>query len=176
MSFEKKLDSQKIFDGQVLHLRVDTVLLENGKKAVREVIYHQGACGIVAFDENGKLLMVKQYRYPVQQEILELPAGKIDEGETPEQCAARELREETGYIAEKLTAMGEIYPAAAYDNEVVYLFYAEGLTPASQQLDDDEFLTVERVDFDDAVSMVMENKIPDSKTQIGILKAKLLKK
>lgn len=172
MAEEKTLSSQRIYDGQILSLRVDRILLENGQQAVREVIDHQGAAGIVAFDEDGKLLMVRQYRYPVEQELLELPAGKIDPGETPLQCAARELEEETGYKAQKLIALGRVYPAAAYDVELVHLFYAEGLTPAQQKLDEDEFLSVEHVDFDEAVRMVLEDEILDSKTQIGILKIK----
>lgn len=172
MSVEKQLSSQKIYDGRILSLRVDRILLENGREAVREVIDHQGAAGIVAFDEEGKLLMVRQYRYPVGQELLELPAGKIDPGETPLQCATRELQEETGYKAEKLTLLGRVYPAATYDVETVYLYYAQGLTPAQQQLDEDELLSVEHVDFDEAVRMVLDDEILDSKTQIGILKIK----
>lgn len=175
MAGEKTLSSQKIFDGRILSLRVDRVLLENGHETVREVIDHQGAAGVVAFDEEGKLLMVRQYRYPIGQELLELPAGKIDPGETPLQCAARELQEETGYKAEKLTELGRVYPAAAYDVELVHLFYAEGLTPAQQKLDEDEFLSVERVDFDEAVRMVLDDEILDSKTQIGILRIKNLR-
>lgn len=172
MGQEKQLSSQKIYDGRILSLRVDRVLLENGQETVREVIDHQGAAGVVAFDQEGKLLMVRQYRYPIGQELLELPAGKIDPGETPLQCAARELQEETGYHAAKLTELGRVYPAAAYDVEMVHLFYAEGLTPARQKLDEDEFLSVEHVDFDEAVRMVLDDEILDSKTQIGILKIK----
>lgn len=172
MGEEKQLSSQKIYDGRILSLRVDRILLENGREAVREVIDHQGAAGVVAFDEQGKLLMVRQYRYPVGQELLELPAGKIDLGETPLQCAMRELREETGYAAEKLTPLGRVYPAAAYDVEMVHLYYAQGLTPVQQQLDEDEILSVEHVDFDEAVRMVLADEILDSKTQIGILKIK----
>lgn len=172
MGQEKQLSSQKIYYGRILSLRVDRVLLENGQETVREVIDHQGAAGVVAFDQEGKLLMVRQYRYPIGQELLELPAGKIDPGETPLQCAARELQEETGYRAVKLTELGRVYPAAAYDVEMVHLFYAEGLTPARQKLDEDEFLSVEHVDFDEAVRMVLDDEILDSKTQIGILKIK----
>ncbi len=172
MAVEKTLSSQKIYNGRILSLRVDRVLLENGHETVREVIDHQGAAGVVAFDEEGKLLMVRQYRYPIGQELLELPAGKIDPGESPLQCAARELQEETGYKAEKLTELGRVYPAAAYDVELVHLFYAQGLTPVQQKLDEDEFLSVEHVDFDEAVRLVLADEILDSKTQIGILKIK----
>ena len=172
MAEEKQIASRRIYDGRILSLRVDDVLLENGRRATREVIEHPGAAGIVAFDEDGKLLMVRQYRYPLGEELLELPAGKIDMGETPMECAARELQEETGYKAQSLTLLGKVYPAAAYDGETVYLYYAQGLKRCNQQLDEDEFLTVEHVDFEQAVQMVMRNEIPDSKTQIGILKMK----
>lgn len=170
MSLEIKLDSKEIFSGRLLHVTEDTVLLENGKQATREIIHHNGASAIIAFDENDRLLMVKQYRYAVGQEMLELPAGKIDPGETPEQCAARELVEETGYRAGKLTELGVVYPIAAYSSEGQYLFYAEDLVPDKQKLDEDEFLSVEHVDFATALDMVMNGEITDSKTQIGILK------
>ena len=170
MSLEIKVDSKEIFSGKVLHVTEDTVLLENGKQATREIIHHNGAAAVIAFDENDRLLMVQQYRYAIGQELLELPAGKIDPGETPEQCAARELVEETGYRAGKLTELGVIYPAAAYTAEALYLFYAEDLTPDKQHLDEDEFLSVEHVDFATAFDMVMNGEITDSKTQIGILK------
>ena len=170
MSIEIKVDSKEVFSGKLLHVTSDSVLLENGKQAVREIIHHNGAAAVIAFDENNRLLMVRQYRYAIGQELLEIPAGKIDPGETPEQCAARELVEETGYRAGKLTELGVVYPIAAYSSETQYLFYAENLTPDKQHLDEDEFLSVEHVDFATAFDMVMNGEITDSKTQIGILK------
>ena len=170
MSIEIKVDSKEVFSGRLLHVTSDSVLLENGKQAVREIIHHNGAAAVIAFDENNRLLMVHQYRYAIGQELLEIPAGKIDPGETPEQCAARELVEETGYRAGKLTELGVVYPIAAYSSETQYLFYAENLTPDKQHLDEDEFLSVEHVDFATAFDMVMNGEITDSKTQIGILK------
>ena len=170
MSLEIKVDSKEVFSGKLLHVTSDSVLLENGKQAVREIIHHNGAAAVIAFDENNRLLMVRQYRYAIGQELLEIPAGKIDPGETPEQCAARELVEETGYRAGKLTELGVVYPIAAYSSEAQYLFYAENLTPDKQHLDEDEFLSVEHVDFATAFDMVMNGEITDSKTQIGILK------
>lgn len=170
MSIEIKVDSKEVFSGKLLHVTSDSVLLENGKQAVREIIHHNGAAAVIAFDENNRLLMVRQYRYAIGQELLEIPAGKIDPGETPEQCAARELVEETGYRAGKLTELGVVYPIAAYSSEAQYLFYAENLTPDKQHLDEDEFLSVEHVDFATAFDMVMNGEITDSKTQIGILK------
>ncbi len=175
MATERTLSQQRVYDGRILRVRVDQVSLPNGKTTSREVIEHGGACGIVAFDHEGKLLMVRQYRYPMQREVLELPAGKIDPGETPLACAARELEEETGYRAEVLTNLGEIYPIAAYCCEVVHLFLAEGLTRTAQHLDDNEFLELLHVDFDEALQMVLAGKLPDSKTQIGILKMALLR-
>jgi len=170
LSIEIKVDSKEVFSGRLLHVTSDSVLLENGKQAVREIIHHNGAAAVIAFDENNRLLMVRQYRYAIGQELLEIPAGKIDPGETPEQCAARELVEETGYRAGKLTELGVVYPIAAYSSEAQYLFYAENLTPDKQHLDEDEFLSVEHVDFATAFDMVMNGEITDSKTQIGILK------
>jgi len=170
LSVETKIDSKEIFYGKVLHLTEDKVRLENGHETTREIIHHNGAAAIVAFDEDDRLLMVRQFRYAIGEELLELPAGKIDPGETPIQCAARELIEETGYRAGRLTELGAIHPAAAYTSEAVYLFYAEELTRAQQNLDEDEFLTVEHMDFSQALDMVMNAEITDSKTQIGILK------
>ena len=168
------LDSTRIYQGRILNLRVDCVELANRDQAIREVVEHTGAAGVAAFDEDGKLLMVRQYRYPVGEALLELPAGKLEDGETPEQCAARELEEETGFRARRLVALGRVYPAAAYDSEVVHLFYADGLIESEQRLDPDEFLCVEHVDFDEAVRLVLSDEIPDSKTQIGILKLRLM--
>jgi ADP-ribose pyrophosphatase len=167
---EQSLASKRVYEGRVFNVRVDTVRLQNGKEAVREVVEHRGACGVLALDENGRLLMVRQYRYPVGEALLEIPAGKIDPGEAPENCARRELCEETGYRCSELVFLGKIYPAAAYLNEIVYLYYAKNLAAAAQNLDEDEFLTVERVTLEDALGMVLRGEIPDSKTQIGILK------
>ena len=153
MAVEKTISQRRVYDGRILNVRVDEAVLPNGKTVTREVIEHRGACGIVAFDEEGKLLMVRQYRYPMACELLELPAGKIDPGETPDACAARELEEETGYRASKLEFLGD-----------------------TQHLDPDEFLDVLHVDFDEALGRVLAGELPDSKTQIGIMKAALLRR
>ena len=176
MAVEKTISQRRVYDGRILNVRVDEAVLPNGKTVTREVIEHHGACGIVAFDEDGKLLMVRQYRYPMACELLELPAGKIDPGETPDACAARELEEETGYSASKLEFLGDIYPIAAYCCEVVHLYLAKGLTRGAQHLDPDEFLDVLHVDFDEALGRVLAGELPDSKTQIGIMKAALLRR
>ncbi len=176
MAAETTLSQRRIYDGKILNIRVDEVRLSNGNVTTREVVEHGGACGIVAFDEQGRLLMVRQYRYPMGCEVLELPAGKMDPGETPLECAARELEEETGYRAESFQPLGDIYPIAAYCCEIVHLFLAGPLTRGAQHLDPDEFLDLLPVDFDEALAMVLDGRIPDSKTQIGIMKAALLRR
>lgn len=175
MAVETKISGEKIYDGVILHIRKDKVLLPNGKEGVREYTEHMGAAAVIAFDDEGRLLMVKQFRYPLGEELLEIPAGKIDAGETPEQCAARELTEETGFKAGKLTYLGAMYPAAAYTTEAVHIYYGEQLTKSGQHLDEDEFLTVEHIEFDKALQMVMSGEIKDSKTQIAILKLSRLR-
>ena len=119
--------------------------------------------------------MVRQYRYPIGEYLLEIPAGKIDKGENPEQCAVRELVEETGFRAQKLTSLGVMYPAAAYTTEAVHIYYGEQLTVDKQHLDEDEFLTVEHIEFEKALQMVMAGEIRDAKTQIAILKLNNIK-
>ncbi len=168
--FEKTLTQEIKYNGRILNLRVDKVMLENGNEAWREVIEHSGGVSVVAFDENDNLLMVRQFRYPYKEVTWEIPAGKINYGEDPKECGARELTEETGYIADELDSLGLLYPTPAYDTEKIYIFYAKGLKKAEQNLDEDEFLSVERVPFDKALEMVMNGEIKDAKTQIAILK------
>ena len=166
---EKKLAGETVYSGKILRLERDQVLLENGHQTVREVVRHNGAVCIVAVDEKDNLLLVRQYRYPYAQEILELPAGKRDGDETPETCGRRELEEETACTAAHFEKIGALYTTPAFCDETIHIFYAWGLGPSSQHLDDDEFLTVEKVPFAQAVKMVLAGEIPDAKTQTGIL-------
>lgn len=171
---EKQLRSEKVYDGRILHITRDTVLLENGTEAIREVIHHPGGACVVPLTENGDVLMVRQFRYPHLAETLELPAGKLEYGEDPLECAARELREEAGCICskEKLESLGWLYPTPAYDKEVIYMYLARHMQEtAGQSLDADEFLDVVRLPLKKAVEMVMNNEIFDAKTQIALLKA-----
>jgi len=167
---EKTLGSEKIFDGTLLHIRRDTVELPNGDVAVREWMLHKGAAVVIAFDENDRLLLVRQYRYPMRKAILELPAGKLDGDEAPEACAARELEEETGYRADRFTLLAKMAPAPAYATEILYIYVAEGLRRTHQHLDADEFLNVERMPLDDVLALIDAGEILDAKTQIGILR------
>ena len=173
--FEKKLTSEVLFEGRVITLTKDTALLENGKTATREVVHHHGGACIVPYFEDGTICMVRQFRYAMQQELWELPAGKLEKGEDPFEAAKRELGEECGLTADRYTDLGVIYPTVGYDNEKIYLWAVSGLHPVPQHLDEDEFLDVVKLPLEQAVQMVMDGPIRDSKTQIGLLKAALLR-
>lgn len=170
--------SQEIFDGKILHLFDDTVRLPNGHTASREVIRHIGAVCVIPVTDDGKVVMERQFRYPIDMVIREIPAGKLDsKDEDPLAAAKRELREETGYLAENWQPLGVFYPAAAYCDEKIHMYLATGLHKGDRELDDDEFLDVELVPLTELVEAVMAGNIPDAKTQIAVLKAaKILNK
>ena len=151
--------------------------LPNGNEAGREVVEHPGGVCVAPLTAEGELLFVRQYRYPYEEVVLELPAGKRDKGgEDPLECGKRELKEETGATAEEYVSLGRVYPTPGICNEVIHLFLARGLSFGAAQPDEDEFVEVERIPLDRAVAMVMNNEIPDAKTQIAILKtAQLIK-
>ena len=143
--FEKTLTSEVLFEGRVVTLTKDTALLENGKTATREVVHHHGGACIVPYFEDGTICMVRQFRYAMQQELWELPAGKLEKGENPFEAAKRELEEECGLTADKYTSLGEFYPTVGYDTEIIYTWVATGLHETRMHLDADEFLTPDRV-------------------------------
>lgn len=172
---EERLRSEEIYRGRILDVYKDTVLLENGTEAIREVVHHPGGACVVPLTSDGCVLMVRQFRYPHHTETLEVPAGKLEYGEDPLQCAVRELKEEVGGEAESLESLGSLFPTPAYDEEVIYMYLARQITETStQSLDADEFLDVVRIPLADAVQMVMENRIKDAKTQIALLKTAFL--
>ncbi len=168
--FEKTLLSKEIYKGKAVNLFCDSVQLENGTEASRDVIRHPGGVCVAALDENLNLLMVSQFRYPIGRELLELPAGKLEYGENPSECGLRELEEETGYTADGLELLGKLYPTPAYADEVIYIYYTINISESIQHLDEDEFLTVSKLPFWDTYKMVLNGEILDSKTQIAILK------
>ena len=169
---ERQLRSEEIYNGRILHITRDTVLLENGDEALREVVHHPGGACVVPVTDDGDVLMVRQYRYPQGTETLELPAGKLEYGEDPLTCAVRELKEEVGGEADQLEPLGFLYPTPAYDKEIIYMYLARSIRQdCGQSLDEDEFLDVVRMPLEQAVEMVMENRLPDAKTQIALLKA-----
>lgn len=173
---EKKISSEAVYRGKIIDVNKDTVVLENGKQTLREVVVHHGGACVLAID-NGVAYFVRQYRYPFQAALLELPAGKLEKCEDPAVAARRELIEECGLEADKLEFLGVMYPTVAYCTEKIYMYLATSFKTVAQKLDEDEFLDVEKIPFDAAVQMVLKGEIPDAKTQIAILKAnELLKK
>ena len=172
--YEKTLDTTPIYNGKIINLKVDTVELENGKISKREVVEHHGGVCVLAVDHQGCILFVSQFRYPFGAILLELPAGKLEKGEDPADCGRRELEEETGYQAGIYRPLAKMYPTAAYDTEIIHIYYASDLTATQQRLDPNEFLTVQKIPVEKAVQMVLAGEIPDGKTQLGILKYKAL--
>lgn len=166
---EKTVKKTYKFKGKIFNVRQDDALTCDGRPCTREVIEHNGGVSILALTK-GNLLLVSQYRYPLEKTLTELPAGKLEKGERPLDCARRELLEETGYEAERFTLLDISYPSPGCMEEIHYIYFAEGLTFKGQHLDEDEFLDVEKIPFEKALKMVMDNEITDAKTQIGILK------
>jgi ADP-ribose pyrophosphatase len=171
---EKTLSSEQKFDGKIVKLYVDKVELENGKNAVREVIRHPGGVCVVPLDGDGNVLFVRQFRYPHGKVLLEIPAGKLEYGENHSECGLRELKEETGCTCDKYDYLGSLIPTPAYDSEVIHMYLARGLHYGEQKLDSGEFLDVEKIPLEKAVEMIMNNEIGDSKTQIALLKTKII--
>lgn len=173
---EKTLSSEKVFDGKVVKLFVDNAELENGETVIREVIKHPGGVCVVPLDENGNVIFVRQFRYPHQKALLEIPAGKLEYGESHYDCGLRELKEETGCTCEKYDYLGLLFPTPAYDSEVIHMYLARGLSEGNKKLDEDEFLDTEKIPLEKAAEMIMNNEIEDAKTQIAILKTVILLK
>ncbi len=172
---EKTTGSEKIYQGKVFYVTRDTAELEDGKEVQRDVVHHSGGVCVVPLTEKGTVLMVKQFRYPMQQVTLEIPAGKLEAGEDPADCGRRELREEAGRTCGKYTPLGKLFPTPAYDTEVIHMYLAQELSaPEAQDLDDGEFLDVTELPLEQAVQMVMDGEIPDAKTQIALLKTYVL--
>ena len=167
---EKKISSEKIFDGVLLHVFKDEVKLPNGDTATREWIKHPGASSVIPLLPDNQIILVKQYRYPVAQVTLEVPAGKLDKpGEDPIVCAQRELSEETGYTAGKLWKLTTIATTVGFSNEVIHLYAASDLTAGTQHPDEDEFINTVKMPLVDALQLVYAGKIIDSKSIISIL-------
>ncbi len=172
---EVQVESENIFDGVILNVKRDQVRLPNGHKSVREVIRHVGAVCVVPVTEDGRVVVERQYRYPIDQVITEIPAGKLDSKQEDRLLGAqRELAEETGITADLWTDMGLYYPAPAYSDEKITMYLAQNLHMGKQHLDEDEFLNVELVPIMELVEDIMSGRITDGKTQVAILKAKLL--
>lgn len=166
------VSSKEIFDGKILHVLVDTVVLPDGSEAAREIIRHVGAVCIIPVTDENEVIVERQFRYPVGKVICEIPAGKLDgKNEDRLSAAKRELLEETGITADSWTDMGIFYPAAAYSDEKITMYLARGLHFGKQRLDEDEFLSVEKKPLSELVEEVMNGEITDAKTQTAVLKA-----
>jgi len=170
--FEKQVETTTVYEGIIVNVRRDVAELQNGNRSKREVVEHPGGVGIVALTDEGKVVLVRQYRYPMEEELLEIPAGKLDDNEDPFECAKRELSEETGYTANTYIDFGVMYPSAGFCRETLYLYLALDLEPGDMHLDHNELLSVEEMDLDELVAQIMCNEIKDAKTIIGVMKAK----
>ena len=174
---EKMVKREEIYDGHVLHVVKDTVSLPDGKTALREICLHVGAVCVIPLLPDGRVIMERQFRYAHGRVFFEIPAGKLDYiGEDPLSAARRELREETGAIAGKMTYLGAVDTSPALINERIHMYLAEDLTFGERELDDDEFLNVELAPLSSLYEMVLNGEICDSKTQIAVLKAADIKK
>lgn len=169
---EKQIEREEIYDGAVLHVVKDKILLPDGNTSFREFCLHKGAVAVIPITENNEAILVRQFRYAHHREFLEIPAGKFDfVGEEPLAAAKRELEEETGATAEKYTYLGVLDTTPALIDEKIHMYMAEGLSYGEMHLDEDEFLSVHKVPLSELIEMVMNGEIRDGKTQIAILKA-----
>ncbi len=173
---EKWVKTEEIFDGVILHVQKDEIELPGGKHAIRELIRHVGAVCVVPLTDDGEVIMERQYRYAVGETIFEIPAGKLDsKSEDPESAIRRELKEETGYVAGKLIPMGHFYPACAYSDEKIHMYLAMDLKQEERDLDEDEFINLEKIKLEDLAKLIVEGKVPDAKTQAAILRVLYMK-
>lgn len=168
---ERHLSTEEIFQGRIMHIIRDTVALPDGKETTREVLRHRGAACVIPLTDEGEVLMVRQYRYPIGSVLTEIPAGKLDSAdEDPLSAAKRELREETGATADIWLDLGVFYGAPAYTDEAVHMYAAKNLHFGAQQLDPGEFLDVCRVPLEELVAQTLNGEITDGKTQVAVLK------
>jgi len=166
---EMRIASEDVFDGKLLHVKRDTVRLPDGKTATREYIAHPGAVMIIPRLPDGKLLMERQFRYPLARIFIEFPAGKIDPGEDPATTAARELLEETGYTAERWSHIGTLHPLITYSTERIEIYTADALTFVGAKLDAGEFIEILSATLEEALAWIDRGEITDVKTMLGLL-------
>lgn len=173
---EKKVKSNLLYDGRIIKLYNDQILLPNGKTAFREYVKHPGGICVVPITEKGEVLLVRQHRYPYSKQVIEIPAGKRDSTlEDTLEGGKRELKEELGVEAENFIFLGEFYPTPGYTDEIIYMYAATGLSFSESCPDEDEFVAAEKYPLETLVGMIMENQIKDGKTQAAVLKVKYLK-
>ncbi|GAA0177203.1 NUDIX hydrolase [Clostridium sediminicola] len=166
---ENTLKSEVKFEGKIINLSVKEVELPNGKTAYREIVNHPGGVAVIAFKDENTLLMIEQFRSPIEKVLLEIPAGKLEKDEDIELCGRRELEEETGYKAETFTYLGKIVPSPGYTDEYIYLYKAENLFKGNVGGDDDEFINLLEIDLNVVKEMVKSGKIIDAKTICALM-------
>jgi ADP-ribose pyrophosphatase len=169
MADDKIVSSRSIYDGRVIHLRLETLKMPDGATYEREIIRHNGAVAMLPLEADGSVILVKQYRAGSEQEMLELPAGTLNPGEDRQDCARRELQEEIGFYPENLVELGQFWTAASYTSELITIYLVEGLRPSKLAGDRDEHLTPVRMPFEEALRMAYANQIEDGKTLIGLM-------
>ncbi|KYO65801.1 NUDIX hydrolase [Thermovenabulum gondwanense] len=169
--FEETIDSKKVYQGKIINLKIERVKLPNGKESTREIVEHPGAVAIVPVNEKNEVIMVRQFRKAVDKVLLEIPAGKIEKNEDVEECAQRELMEETGYRSRKLVFLADFYTSPGFSDERMYLFLAKDLFEAKGTLDEDEMISVEKIPLTEAVLRAYRGEIKDGKTLAGLLLA-----
>jgi ADP-ribose pyrophosphatase len=168
---EHKLTSETVYTGKIIAVRHDTVRLPDGREATRDVVEHPGAVAVVPVTAAGEVVLVRQYRYPIARALLEVPAGKLDKGERPEDCARRELEEETGYKAGSLEHLATFFTAPGFTDEQMHLYVARDLSQTSQNTDQDEFIDIEYYTAAQIKKLLADKEIIDAKTLVGLLMA-----
>lgn len=171
---EKTIEKEVVFEGRIITVRKDKALLEDGTVAGRELVLHSGGVCVVTLTDENEVIMVRQFRYPFGEPLLEIPAGKLEPGEEHRLAGLRELTEETGASCKSFDYLGVCYPSVAYLSEKIHMYLARGLDFGASRPDEGEFLDVLRIPLEKAVKMVMDGEIPDAKTQIALLKTKML--
>ncbi|MFC4022864.1 NUDIX hydrolase [Oceanobacillus longus] len=168
---EKTIKSEKIFNGKVINLQVDEVTLPNGKTSTRETIKHPGAVAVIPITKNNKIILVEQYRKPLEKSLIEIPAGKLEKNENPLAAAVRELEEETGYTTKDLSFVTSFYTSPGFADELMYIYISDQLVKMDHppQGDDDEFVEVHELTLEEAKQYVIEERIHDAKTNYAIL-------
>jgi ADP-ribose pyrophosphatase len=164
---ESRTASKELFKGRLLHAFRDTVRLPDGSEATREYVVHPGAVMMIPLLDDGRMILERQFRYPMQQVMIEFPAGKLDHGENPLDCARRELLEETGYVAREWARAGQMHPVVSYSTEFIDIWFARGLTLQQAKLDEGEFLEVIAVTLDELLDWCRSGRVTDAKTMIG---------
>ncbi len=168
---ERCISSSRLYDGRILNLRVDDVQLDNGTPTKREIVEHRGAAAIVPITDSGNVILVRQYRYAVSTELLEVPAGTVEPGEDPENCARRELEEETGFRCREIRKISELFVAPGYSTEKIHVYLAKGLTKFNMRTEEDEQIKVETLSIASALEKVRMGEIRDAKTICALFRS-----